>query len=373
MKGWDDPRQLRTFRVVLAEVDRRGLGALVAQQAIAVVMVECSGLNYANPLYPWTLAGSDGYPPTELAPSTKESCGITQIRPHIPQWWGPQGLSIHDQALFFMSPVNSINLFLDRLIGTVRTNQPWRQIQEVQGSEYNGATRPYAGNYQAAWDSAGVLLTLLRSERPGTVVAPPPPTFIEGVLMSKAVEVFFEHPKGTVYEASLLRGVYWHIVNDDAYTQRRAVLDTYGIPYATEGVVDVPAKFGIEVSPVTPSPSIYQLYRAAEGGTVLAVYPGGWYHVPTEDVLTFMQNVGIFSEIEEVDVNTLNWIKTTVREDTARVAAEAWSDTGAGPAASTEDDLAAAATQLSAVQKTLASIVATLAAQDAATEVAAAK
>ena len=175
VKSWDDPRQLRTFRTVLGEVDRRGLGELVARQAITVVVVECSGFNYANPLYPWTLPGSDGYPPTELAPSTKESCGITQIRPHIPVWWGPEGLSIRDQSLYFMSPENSINLFLDRLIGA-DPDDPWRMIQQVQGSEYNGVTKPYAANYQAAWNTAGQLLTELRAERPAALPIPPVPS-----------------------------------------------------------------------------------------------------------------------------------------------------------------------------------------------------
>jgi hypothetical protein len=55
-------------------------------------------------------------------------------------------------------------LFLDRLVDTTRTDQPWREIQLVQGSEYDGRPGyPYASNYQAQWAAAGALIDLLDS------------------------------------------------------------------------------------------------------------------------------------------------------------------------------------------------------------------
>jgi hypothetical protein len=172
------PNQLANARAALTEVRRRGLDRVAEQQTFAGMLDECTLLNYANPLYPWTLAVSDGYPPGVLAPSTKESCGVFQQRPHDPVWWGPQGLSIHDQALYFMDVRQAVGLFLDRLVGTTRTDQPWREIQLVQGSEYDGRPGyPYAANYQAQWAAAGALINLLDS----TGGTPPTGTLIDWI------------------------------------------------------------------------------------------------------------------------------------------------------------------------------------------------
>jgi hypothetical protein len=164
--SWSET-QLNNLRTALAVVEQRGLDNTTAVQVIAGILTECSALNYSNPLYPNTIPLGDGLPPRELSPSTKESCGVFQQRPHSPQWWGPPGLSVNAQAAFFMSVANATGLFLDRLVNVPRTNQPWREIQVVQGSEYDGKGLPYAANYQGNWAAAGQLLDQLRGASAG--------------------------------------------------------------------------------------------------------------------------------------------------------------------------------------------------------------
>lgn len=158
------PNQLANARIALTEVRRRGLDRIAEQQTLAGMLTECTLFNYSNPLYPNTIPLGDGLPPVALAPSTKESCGVFQQRPHVPVWWGDQGLTLEQQAAEFMDVTVATGLFLDRLVGTVRTAEPWRQIQQVQGSEYDGRPGfPYASNYQAQWGAAAALIDLLDS------------------------------------------------------------------------------------------------------------------------------------------------------------------------------------------------------------------
>ena len=161
------PQQLANATAALEVVRLRGLDDITAQQVLAGMLTECTLWNYSNPIYPNTVPLGDGLPPVELAPSTKKSCGVFQQQPHVPAWWGPSLATEALQAAGFMNVHNATGYFLDALVQVPRTAQPWREIQAVQGSEYNGNGLPYAANYQGNWVEAGRLLTVLRFTSPG--------------------------------------------------------------------------------------------------------------------------------------------------------------------------------------------------------------
>lgn len=158
------PTQLANARLALAVVRLRGLDDGTAQQVLAGMLTECTLWNYANPIFPETLnvPGNDGYPPVELAPSTKKSCGVFQQQP---QWWG-HGATEVARALSLMDVQTATGLFLDALALVPRNvAEPWLDIQSVQQSEFADAS-----NYRAAWVAAGDLHRTLVRGSPAAAV-----------------------------------------------------------------------------------------------------------------------------------------------------------------------------------------------------------
>ena len=167
-------QQLSNARAGLGACDALGGDRTNATQVLTMMITECTLWNYENPLYPVTFGLGDGLPPHELSPSTKNSCGVAQQRPHDPVWWGPPGLTLDEQAVNFMHVDRACSYFVARIREVARSTSPWREIQAVQESEWNGVTidqstglpYPYAENYHSNWLDGYALLGILRGVVP---------------------------------------------------------------------------------------------------------------------------------------------------------------------------------------------------------------